>query len=140
MAHLLRQPSRRGVEALEVALVLPPVLLLLFGVLEFAWMFLLVDQVTDAARHGARIGATADATNADVQQAVEAMMTNRGMGGLATVDILPEGDVGDLDSGTTLTVKVTVQYVDVGLGVPLLAEFAPAELRASVSMAKEGPS
>jgi Flp pilus assembly protein TadG len=140
MVRLLRQPWRRSVELLEVAVVLPLVLLLLFGLLEFGWMFLLAQQVTHAARHGARIGATADASNADVLQAVEAMLTDRGMGGLATVNITSGGvDLADLDSGETLTVEVSVPYDAVGLGVPLLAGFAPESLRASVSMAKEGP-
>ena len=139
MARLLRQPSRRGVQVIEAALILPLVLLLLFGALEFGWMFLCAQKITHAARHGARIGATADATTAIVEQVIEDMMADRGMGGLATVDIVPLGELADLDSGVTLTVTVSVPYADVGLGIPMLGAFAPDNLQASVSMAKEGP-
>jgi len=139
MAGHLRPRQRRGVALLELALVLQLVVLILFGILEYGWMFLRLQEVTQAARHGARIGAVADATSANVMAAVEAMMAARGMAGLADIEILPAGEVADLDSGTTLTVRVSVPYADVGLGVPLLSAFAPTELRASVSMAKEGP-
>ena len=140
MARVLKQPTRRrGIEVIEAALVLPLVLLLLFGVLEFGWMFLLLQQVTHGARHGARIAATDGATTASVQAAVESMMAARGMGGLAQVEILPAGEVADLDLGTVLTVTVKVPYANVGLRIPLLSAFAPTYLKASVSMAKEGP-
>ena len=123
---------------IEAALILPLVLLMLFGAIEFGWMFLCAQQITHAARHGARIGATADATTLIVEQAIEDMMADRGMGGLALIDIAP-GELEDLDSGVTLTVTVSVSYAQVGLGIPLLAPFAPENLQASVSMAKEWP-
>ena len=79
------------------------------------------------------------ATTASVQAAVESMMAARGMGGMAQMEILPAGEVADLDSGTVLTVTVKVPYAGNGLGIPLLSAFTPTYLRASVSMAKEGP-
>jgi Flp pilus assembly protein TadG len=124
---------------IEAALVLPLVLLLVFGILEFGWMFLVLQQVTHGARAGARLAVTADATTASVLAAVQDMMTDRGIGGLEPVEISPAGEVADLDSGTVVTVTVKVRYADVGLKIPLLAAFAPTFLRASVSMAKEGP-
>ena len=134
----LGQSNRRGIEVIEAALVMPLVLLLLFGVLEFGWMFLLLQQVTHGARAGARTAVVDGGTTAGVRAAVESMMAARGMGGLANLEIVP-AEVADLDSGTVVTVTVKVRYADVGLKVPLLSAFAPTYLRASVSMAKEGP-
>ena len=124
---------------IETALVLPLALLLVFGLMEFSWMFLLLQQVTHGARAGARVAVRADATTANVLTTVQDMMTARGIGGLEPVEILPAGEVADLVSGTVVTVTVKVRYADVGLKIPLLAAFAPTYLRASVSMAKEGP-
>ena len=137
MGRLKRRPVRRAVVVIEAALVLPLVLLILFGILEYGWMFYQAHQVTHAARLGARIGITADATEAEVTDAVEAMLCARGICELGVVTF-PLGPFVDLESGDILTVTVTVEsYADVGLGMPMVP--TPANLHASVSMVKEGP-
>ena len=134
MGRIGRNSSRRGVAVLEIALILPLVLLLLFGILEYGWMFFQAHQVTDAARHGARIGITADAIELEVSEAIESLLCARGICGLAEVVFAPGVDI---DSGQMLTVTVTVPYAPIGLGMPLVP--VPGELQASVSMVKEGP-
>ena len=136
MGRLKRKPVRRGVAVLEAALVLPLVLLILFGVLEYGWMFYQAHQVTHAARLGARIGITADATDAEVTNAIEVMLCARGICAVGVVTF-PLGTPAALESGDTLTVTVTVDYAAVGLGMPMVP--TPADLHASVSMVKEGP-
>jgi Flp pilus assembly protein TadG len=51
-----RRRSDRGVSSLEVALMLPFLLLLLMGVLDFGQLFYLAIEVSDAARAGAQYG------------------------------------------------------------------------------------
>lgn len=128
-----------GILLVELAIVLPLLLLLTFGVIEYGWLFLKAQQVTNAARQGARVGATPDATNADVETAVETVLTASGMGGSGySLVYLPAGGVGDLESGSTFTVTVTVPYSSVRLvDIPFIP--VPENLRASTSMAKEGP-
>ena len=136
MGRVGRNSSRRGVAVLEVALILPLVLLLLFGILEYGWMFFQAHQVTDAARYGARIGITADAIELEVSEAIESLLCARGI--CSGVEVFfPSGNPEDLESGQMLTVTVTVLYGPIGLGMPLVP--VPLNLRASVSMVKEGP-
>ena len=58
-----------------MTIALPLVLLLIMGVLEYSWMFLKSQQITNAARAGARAGVRVDATSAEVTSSVGAAMT-----------------------------------------------------------------
>ena len=128
--------SRDGIVAVEMALLLPLLLILSFALIEYGWMFLKAQQITNAARQGARIGATPDATTAEVQTAIDNIMNSGGMGtsGYA-VSISPAVEA--LSPGETLTVTVTVPYGNVSLmSLPLIP--VPGNLRSHTSMAKEG--
>ena len=48
-----------GLATIEMAMVLPLLMLLTLGVIEYGWMFLKSQQITNAARQGARAGALA---------------------------------------------------------------------------------
>jgi Flp pilus assembly protein TadG len=60
-----RLKSERGVSTVEVALMLPFLLLLLMGVVDFAQMVHLAIEVSNAARAGAQYGYQNSATQAD---------------------------------------------------------------------------
>ncbi len=139
MVPLNGRSRSEGIVLVELAIVLPLLLMLTFGIIEYGWLFLKAQQVTNAARQGARVGATPDATNADVENAVSTVLTAAGMGGSGySLAYQPAGDVGSLDTGTTFTVTVTVPYSSVRIvAFPFIP--VPENLRASTSMAKEGP-
>jgi Flp pilus assembly protein TadG len=132
MARIAERRLRRGLALVEAALVLPLLLLLLLGLMEYGWIFLRTQQITHAARHGARIGATVDATNDDVINAIDAWMQQIGIEDY-TVDISP--DVSGLDKGEMLTVTVTGN--DIRLWEASLVP-TPSSFTAHVTMAKEG--
>ncbi len=125
----------RGIASLEFVIILPVLLILLFGVMEYGWMLTKSGEVVNAAREGARAGARADATDADINSVIDARMTLAGMGGAGyTTTITPAAVVGD-----PVTVQVTVPYDG---NVELIGFFlipVPGSLQASVSMSKEGP-
>lgn len=131
----IRNSSRRGIASLEFVMILPVLLILLFGVMEMGWMLTKSGEVVNAAREGARMGARPDATSADINSVVSARMTAAGMGSAGyTVNITPGAAAGD-----TVTVEVTVPYdgtLDL-TSFPLVPR--PAQLHAQVSMQKEGP-
>lgn len=138
MARLEMRESRRGTATLETALVLPLLLLLTFALIEYGWLFLRAQEITNGARQGARIAVRPDATNADVQASITAAMETAGIAGYL-VTFSPE-NVHDenLYPGDSVTVIITVPYDSVRLmGLPWIP--VPQDLRASVSMAKEGP-
>lgn len=116
-------------------MVMPVLLTLLFGVMEFGWMMTKASQLTNAARDGARTAARADATDADVQAVVDARMSEAEMGSSGYATNITHGAA----SGDTVTVQITVAY-DGNLeliGFPFIP--LPGNLRAEVSMCKEGP-
>ena len=130
----------RGAAVIEAALVFPLLVMLTFGVIEYGWLFLKAQQITNAARHGARVAIRADATNPDVLNAISGLMTQAGMAEVDTgylVTILP-GDISSLSVGDALEVQVTVPAGNVAIiNIPLLPK--PENLGALVTMAKEGP-
>lgn len=138
MERLRITRSRRGLATMEMAIVLPLLLILTFGMIEYGWMFLKSQQVTNAARQGARVAARADASTADTLATISTSMTNVGLNGTGYVVTITPPDVGNVESGQLLTVAVSVPYGNVRLmGLPFVP--TPSSLRASTTMTKEGP-
>jgi Flp pilus assembly protein TadG len=126
----------RGLAIIEAALVMPLLILILFGLIEYGWMFLKYQQIGAAARQGARIGITQSATNGTVTAAVDTIMNTAGLASSGYTTTFAPGDVAAMFAGETLTVTVAVPYANVGLtGFPLPV---PTTLTGRVSMAKEG--
>lgn len=60
MAQLRRQRDQRGTSTLEFILVLPSLLLILLGIVEFSRAWMTMNIVTTAVREGARLGVVTD--------------------------------------------------------------------------------
>src|SRR5205085_12320956 len=88
-AQLRRNRDRRGALLVEAAIVFPLLLLLTFGLLEYGWLFMKIEQVENTARQAARVGATASAKTSDVTALVTTMMNDAGMAGKYTLTITP---------------------------------------------------
>ena len=135
MARINKLGSRPAAVLVEMAIVMVLLFLLMFGLIEYGFMLLRAQHITNAARFGARIGITIDSTNTLVEQAIASAMSAAGMADSGyTVTFLP-GDVQGLTGRETLTITVSVPYANIGMGMPLVP--VPANLRASVSMASE---
>ena len=128
--------QRRGVVLIEAALVFPILLLLTFGLIEYGWLFLRMESLSNAARRGARMAVTPDATNSDVLSAIGNMMTDAGLGDSGyTVTVSSLG----VDPGETVTVRIVVpNYQNIMLTqAPMIP--VPDQIERGVTMAKEGP-
>lgn len=112
----------------EMAIVLSLLLLLVLGTIEYGWLFLTMQRMTNAARHGARVAAALGASDTDGQTAMTTLLS-----GVATAMpvVATSGDV------VTATVTVTTSAVRL-VHWDLLP--VPATLTATVTMAKEGAS
>lgn len=140
MSHThLRRKKAEGAVLVEMALSLMVMILLCFGGMEYGWMFFRLQQVTNAAQAGVRQGVLPDATNADVNGAIDGLMVAFGLEGTGyTVTITP-GDVTAVEPGDLITVRVEVPY-GAEAGLLQMGIFpTPATLPCSVTMAKEGP-
>ena len=134
MASIRQARRRRGLVVVEAAIIMNLLLLVVLGVLEYGWMFLVSDEMHNAARQGARLAVLPDATEDQVKSAVETLLTNSRLQGTThTVTITPSDPMG-VTPGNNVKVEVTLTYVPLTHFVP-----TPPTLRASVIMAKEGP-
>lgn len=139
--HAIGNRFRRetsGQAMVELTVVLPLLLLMLFGAMEYGWLFFRMHQVTNAVRIGAREAALPDSTNATVEARVLLAMTGWELEDSGYTLTLDPVDVSVLDSGTPIRVVLTVPYGNVGLlNMSILP--TPTSLTATASMAKEGP-
>jgi len=122
-----------------MALVGMILILLTFGMAEYAWMFYRFQQVGNACRQAARLGATVDATTAQVTTLANNMMTAYGLPqGTSnyTLTVSP-ANVATVGKGNLLTVTISVPYTAVS-ATKMSIFPTPATVHASVSMEKEG--
>lgn len=97
-----------GSELIEFALVVPLLLLIVAGIVDFGFMFQRYEVVTNAAREGARIASLPGYTPADVTERVRAYLT---AGGLTPVDPVVTTESLALASGSTVNMtNVVVDY------------------------------
>ena len=67
---LHRSHDQRGAAAVEMAIVLPILILLVFGIIEFSIYFNRLQGLQAAAREGARVAALPQSTQSDVKDKV----------------------------------------------------------------------
>src|SRR3972149_2815490 len=108
--RFLRPMTRegRGQALVEFALLLPVLIVLIMGVLDFARAFNVLQVVTNAAREGARVGIIPTSTNADVTGTVNNYLASGGQGGCNTAGT-NWGAAGAVGSSVTVTVTCPIQ-------------------------------
>jgi len=74
-----RLRSQRGAELIEFALVLPLLLMIVLGIVDFGFLFQRLEVVTNAAREGARMAVLPGYSTADVQNRVLAYIQTGGL-------------------------------------------------------------
>ena len=129
-----RPHARRGAAVVEMAVVMPLLLLLMFGTIQFGYVFMVQETLTNAAREACRVGVLQGSTTNDIQQRfVEA--------------IAPTGlDLGDatlvIEEATPLnpvvTVRVQVPFEKVNLFGNWLGLNTDRTIGSVCSMRKEG--
>lgn len=74
-----RRHQRRAAAVVEMAVVLPILLTILFGIIEFGWTFMVYQNMTNAAREGCRVAALEGSTDADINSRISKYMTLVGL-------------------------------------------------------------
>ncbi|MDV3429335.1 MAG: pilus assembly protein [Bacillota bacterium] len=97
--------NTKGQSLVEFALILPVLILIILGIIEFGWLLNGQITLTNAAREGARTSVVCDSVTA-YSKALAAVQKYEGVGGLTNITIKP----GDFSySGGIATVKVTAE-------------------------------
>lgn len=129
--------SRTGMAVLETALVLPLLLLLSFGLVEYGHYFYVKHTLQGAAREGVRAAVPQNTTNADVAAAISRAMTAAGMGGSGYKVTYSPADVASATEGTQMTIAVECTWGTVGLR-PMKLIPSAKKVVGTVVMRKEG--
>lgn len=124
--------DRRGAVAVELAIVSPLLFAVLFGIIEFGWMFTVKHTMVNAAREGARIGVLQDSTVYEIEARARAFLAPMGLEDTVSVNIT-EATAGD----PFVTVQLTVPRETVSL-VGSFFGFTGGMLEGTATMRKEG--
>jgi Flp pilus assembly protein TadG len=125
---------RRGAAIAEFAVVVPVLILLIFGMLEFSRLMMVEQVLVNAAREGARKASLPGTTTSDVTTVVNDYLTNSGISGANAPTVSPAPD--SANAGDAITVTVSVPFNNVSwLPVPMF--LGGKTLSASVVMCKE---
>ena len=124
-----RDRRRRGTALVEAAIVLTLLLMVTVGVLEYGWMFVNLQKITNAARQGARIAAVSGGTTADGMTTIDTLLATMPDVSSVVFSINAAGE-------EIVTATVAVNTSAIGLvNWDLLP--MPEQLQAVVTMARE---
>jgi Flp pilus assembly protein TadG len=107
--RLARYASDKGAELIEMALVLPILLMIFAGIIDFGFMFQRYEVLTNAAREGARMGTLPGYSQTDIQNRVENYLDTSGLTDAHPPPIVTFGTA-PVGTGLIDTVTVTVFY------------------------------
>jgi Flp pilus assembly protein TadG len=124
---------RRGTALLEMAVVLPLLMLFLFGMMEYGMQFHVLNLMTAAARDAAREVAVRGGTAQQAQTAANAQLSSINAHFTVTVTQPDSSTATNQD----VTVHISVPRSDISLGLEFLPSSAGKTLNTSVTMRKE---
>jgi Flp pilus assembly protein TadG len=102
--------DERGSQIIEASLVLPLLLLVVLGILDFGLLFWRFESVTNAAREGARVAILPGYSTTDVENRVQQYLTDAGLTDTPVTTVIPPTGV-DIGGGTCVTMTgATVSY------------------------------
>jgi Flp pilus assembly protein TadG len=114
--------NRRGVAAVEFAIVLPLLMLLVCGTIEFGLLFYNKQVLTNASREGVRAGIVNGTTLGGMQQIVldycsDRLINLNGANALSADDVVIAGPDGDGDLSVTVSYDYDFLFAQIiGLG------------------------
>lgn len=127
-----RKMLRLGAVAVEMAIVTPLLLAMLFGIIEFGWLFTVRSTMVNAAREGARLGALEGVTETEIVSRTSELLVPMHIDDNCSVTVtMPT------DENPTVTVNVAAPRSSVSL-VGNFFGFTSGTINGSASMRREG--
>ncbi|MBW7905196.1 MAG: pilus assembly protein [Phycisphaerae bacterium] len=115
-----------------MALVMPVLFLMLFGIIEFGWMLSVQNSLVNAAREGARTGALLGYGAEDMQERITEVLTPMGLQDKVSVTLTEA-----TDGNPSVGVELSVQRSQISL-LQNFFGFSDGTLQARCWMRKEG--
>ncbi len=135
--------SRRGIAAVEVAVLAPCLVFLTLGMLELARGMMVKEILTDAARKGCRSAILPSAANSSITTDINTVLTNNNIpSAKATIQIKVNDVVADICTSTTgskISVKVSVPVSAVAWVTPLFLPSADIESETVTMLSQKLP-
>jgi Flp pilus assembly protein TadG len=133
--------ARRGLAAVEMAVIAPVLVFLTIGMLEMARGMMVKETLTDAARKGCRTGILPNATNAGVTADINTALANNNItASNATVQIMVNGKVADVSTATAnakISVQVSIPVSQVAWITPMFLPGQDIESETVVMMSQK---
>lgn len=125
--------ANRAVAAVEFAVCLPVILILVFGAIEASSFIFLKQSLHVAAYEGARLAVRIGSNNEDATQSVQNLLSSRNVRDFSVH--FPNGEAGDANRGDEIVVEVSAPT---NTNSPLAGQFVSNRiLTARVVMVKE---
>lgn len=115
----VRRPGERGAALVEFAFVAPILLILLFGIVEFAVAFNRAQAVEASAREGARLASISTTTSGDVTTRVNDALAGIALDGAVSVSVSPGGQPCLGRQGEQVSVTVSTPH---DVNIPLFGD------------------
>jgi Flp pilus assembly protein TadG len=133
-ARMRRNSNRRGVAAVEFAIVAPVFFLVIIGIIEIGRAMMVQQVLVNASRVGARRAVTLSSTESAVIAAATEYAAGVGVNG---IEVTVSPDPATAEAGAAVTVDVDIDYAEVSW-LPAPWFMGGKNLAASSVMRKEG--
>jgi Flp pilus assembly protein TadG len=143
---MLRKRARvgtrdKGAALVEFALLMPLLIILILGIVEFGWKFGQFNDVRHAAREGARFAAVNAGTDAEIEATICSSLDLVGAG-ITEVRLAwdpdPDSD-GVVDIGESATIRLEVDVSSLS-GLNLISIVLPTQLASDIQFRLEQPA
>ncbi len=127
------QDDRQGVAAVEMALVLPVLLIVLFGTINCSQLMFFRKSLLIAANQGLILSSYRDSTSGQVVDSVNSVLSSRRIAN-ATITLTPSS-IESAKSGDVINLQLRANYQ--GFGVGFFSEGADLPVTVSLSIMRE---
>ncbi len=128
--------SEKGAATLEFALLLPLLLPILFGIVEFGRAMMICHVLTTTAREGARAASLPGADNSLVMSTILNELSQAGLS-YDSCELIPD-DVATAERDTPVTVRIRINYGSIACIPGFFPGLSDLQLQGVAVMRKEG--